>query len=77
MQTDKGVVLAAQVIDTLRHQSIIIPSLDVVDRICAQAITRANRSIHAALTDPPSAVHRHRLDELLKGKDGSKMTWLT
>ncbi|MHB1180412.1 MAG: Tn3 family transposase [Sulfuricella sp.] len=76
LQTDKGVVLAAQVLDTLRHRHIIIPALDVIERICAEAITRANRRIHAALTDSLSAVHRQRLDELLKRKEGSKTTWL-
>jgi TnpA family transposase len=76
MQTDKGVVLAAGVLDSLRHQRIIIPALDVVERICAEAITRANRRIHAALTDPLTTDHRQRLDELLRRKEGSKTTWL-
>lgn len=76
MQTDKGVVLAADVLDGLRHQRIIIPNLDVVERICAEAITRANRRIHAALTDSLTATHRQRLDELLRRKEGSKTTWL-
>lgn len=76
LRTDKGVVLAGSVLDTLRHRHIIIPALDVIERVCAEAITRANRRIHAALTDPLETVHRQRLDELLKRKEGSKMTWL-
>ena len=76
LQTDKGVVLAASVLDTLRQQHIIIPALDVVERICAGAITQANRRIHTALTDTLSDDHRQRLENLLKRKDDRKLTWL-
>ncbi len=76
LQTDKGVVLAGSVLDTLRLRHIIIPVLDVIERVCAEAITRANRRIHAALIDSLETAHRQSLDELLKRKDGSKITWL-
>ena len=76
VQTDKGVVLAAHALDTLRRRHVIIPPLDVIERVCAEAITRANRSIYAALTESLSTAHRQRLDDLLTRKDGSTMTWL-
>lgn len=76
LQTDKGVVLACSVINTLRHRCIIIPAIDVIERICAEAITRANQRIYSTLTDSLENVHRQRIDELLKLKEGSKMTWL-
>jgi len=76
LQTDKGVVLAGHALDTLRQHHIIMPPLNVVERICAEAITRANRRIHAVLTHSLSAVHRQHLDNLLKRKEGSKTTWL-
>ncbi len=76
VQTDKGVVLAAHALDTLRRRRVIIPPLDVIERVCAEAITRANRRIYAALTESLSTVHRQRLDELLTRKDGSTMTRL-
>ncbi len=75
-QIDKGVVLAGNVLDALRCQHIIIPALDVIERICAEALTRANRRIHTALSEPLSDVHRHHLDELLKCRDGN-LTWLS
>jgi hypothetical protein len=50
--------------------------MNAIERASAEAITRANRSIHAALADSLIPVHRQCLDELLKRKDGSKMTWL-
>ena len=75
-QTDKGIVLAAALLASLRRQSVLLPTANVVERICAEAITGANRRIHAALTEPLSHEHRHRLDELLTRRDGSKATRL-
>lgn len=76
MQTDKGIVLASSVVDDLRRRHIIVPTLDVVERVCAEAITRANRRIYAALGKPLSGAHRRRLDDLLKRRDSGKTTWL-
>jgi len=75
-QTDKGIVLATVLVDGLRRKSILLPSPGVIERICAEAITRANRRIYAALSEPLSDIHRHRLDELLKRRDNGKTTWL-
>jgi len=76
LQTDKGIVLANSVVETLRHKKIILPALDVVERVCAEALTRANRRIYDTLTEPLSDLHRHRLDDLLKLRDNNKTTTL-
>ena len=76
VQTDKGVVLAGSVIDLLRRRHVVIPSVEVIERICGEAITRANRRVYAALTDQLSAEHRRRLDDLLKRRAEGKATWL-
>ena len=55
MQTDKGLVLAAQALETLRQRQIILPALTVVERACAEAVTRANRRIYRTLTEPLAA----------------------
>lgn len=75
-QTDKGIVLAMKLAQGLRYKNILLPSTDVIDRICAEAITRANRHIHATLTDTLTAEHKQRLDKLLKRKEGGTTTWL-
>ena len=75
-QTDKNVVIAAQALDALRHWRVIIPSMDVIERVCTKAITSANRRIYEALTGSLSSIHRQRLDDLLKSKESNKMTWL-
>ena len=69
-------MLARELAEGLRRKSILLPAVGVMEHICAEAITRANRRIHAALTDTLTSVHRKRPDELLKRKEGSKTTWL-
>jgi TnpA family transposase len=76
MQTDKGIVLAGALIEHLRRKSIILPVIDTIERICSEAITRANRHLHAALADPLSEEHRKRLDELLRRRENGRTTRL-
>ena len=75
-QTDRGFVLAEGMLASLRKQHVLLPSMKVIERICAEALTRANRRIYATLTDPLSKAHRQRLEDLLRRKDGNPMTWL-
>ena len=76
MQTDKGIVLARAMVEGLRQKAVLLPAMDVIERICAEAITRANKRIYAALFDPLNRLHRQRLDELLTHKEGGKTTKL-
>jgi TnpA family transposase len=76
LQTDKGIVLASALIENLRQQAIILPAINAIERAGAEAITRANRLIYEALTNSLLEIHRQRLNELLKRKEGSKVTWL-
>lgn len=75
-QTDKGIVLATALVERLRRQVILLPSASVIERMCAEAITNANRRIYKALTDSLSTDHRQRLDDLLKRKEDGNTTWL-
>ncbi len=45
MQTDKGLLLAEHALEILRQWRIILPALTVIERVCGEAITRANRRI--------------------------------
>ena len=76
LQTDKGIVLARFLIENLRKQKIILPPMDSIERASAEAITKANRRIYAALTDSLLPIHHQRLDNLLKLMGDSKITWL-
>jgi Domain of unknown function (DUF4158) len=75
-QTDKGIVLASALIEEYRRQKVLLPSLNNIERICAEAVTRANRRIYAALTGSLTDVHHVRLDALLRRRDNSNTTLL-
>ena len=51
MQTDKGLVLAQALIEYLRRLAILLPAANVIERICAEAVTCATRRIHDVLTE--------------------------
>ncbi len=73
-QTDKGLLLAGQALESLRQKRRILPALSVIDRACSEAIARANRRVYRALVEPLTDSHRAKLDELLKLKAGSSIT---
>ena len=75
-QSDKGFVLATELVKGLRQKNILLPSLSVIERICAEAITRANRRIYETLSEPLSNTHLGCLDGLLKRRDKGQTTWL-
>ena len=76
-QTDKGSVLAQELIEHLRRESILLPTANVIERICSEAITRATRQIYQTLTESLSEDHRQKLDQLLfQRKPESRTTWL-
>jgi TnpA family transposase len=76
MQTDKGLVIAVQATELLRQRQVILPALTVIDRACAEAITIATRRIYKTLIEPLTAEHKQRLDDLLKVKPETGITWL-
>jgi TnpA family transposase len=78
-QTDRGIVLAEALVEMLRQQRIIMPALDVIERVCSEALTRGTRQVYEALTASLSAHHRRALDGLLsirEGTKGSGLIWL-
>jgi hypothetical protein len=78
-QTDHGIVLAEALVETLRQQRIILPAVDVLERVCSEALTRGTRQVSEALTAPLSHHHRRSLDDLLslrEGTKGSGLIWL-
>jgi hypothetical protein len=78
-QTDKAIVLAEALVADLRRQSILLPSIKVIERICAEAITRATRRMYATLTKTLTLGDQERLDALLNLREGttvSTLVWL-
>lgn len=57
-------------------QKVQVPSLNLVERLCAEAITTANRQICATLVESLSVAQRAKLDEWLTLKPHTHLTWL-
>jgi hypothetical protein len=79
MQTDKGVVLATALVQELRREKVVLPALNVIERICALAITRANRKICLTLAETLNDGHSVLLEGLLRqptGSTSSTLAWL-
>jgi TnpA family transposase len=76
-QTDRGIILAETLVEMLRQQCIILPALDVIERVCGEALTRGTRQVYKALTVPLADHHRHALDSVLINRDGCQYTVLT
>ena len=75
-ETTKGIILAEHLVNYLRGQKILLPTVLVIEKICAQAMTQANKIIYDRLTADLTQSHLDKLDNLLTLKDGSKLTHL-
>lgn len=79
-QTDKGIVLAEALLQYLRGRLILLPSIAVLERICAHASTRATKRLYHMMTEPLTTQHRRALDALLEPREGANttttLTWL-
>lgn len=78
-QTDRSIVLAEALVEFLRKQRIVVPALDVIERVCSEAQTRGTRQVYKALTKPLAEHHRRGLDGLLLARErtkGSGLIWL-
>ena len=76
-QTDKGILLAGALMQHLRTRLILLPSVNVIERICAEAITRSTRQICSVLTEKLTIEHLNGLDSLLDLKPESAITMLS
>lgn len=78
-QSDRGIVLAEALIEMLRQQRIILPAIDVIERVCSEALALGTRRVYEALTATLSDHHRRALGGLLairEGAKGSGLIWL-
>ena len=78
-RTDRGAALAGALVEGLRGESVIVPSVDVIERICGEALTHGTRRMHEQLVEPVPPEARAGLDDLLAVADGSpvsRLSWL-
>src|SRR6516164_1374397 len=50
LQTNKASVLAEELIESLRRQRIIVPAVTMINRLCAEALTRGGKLLYQRLT---------------------------
>ena len=76
LQTDKGVVLVQALMGHLRRQGVLLPAVAVLERLSAEALTRANRQLYHTLTEGLTLETGQALENLLTRREGSSLTWL-
>ena len=79
LQTTRGMVLAQVVVEELRKRLIVLPPVAVIERLCAEAATRAQRKILTILSEDLSPEQKSQLDGLLEMREGSPystLAWL-
>lgn len=77
--TSRAMALAEALLNRLREQRIILPSIAVIRRICSEALAVGLRNVYAALTEPLTKHHRQSLDSVLTMREGtsnSTLVWL-
>lgn len=55
----------------------IVPSIDVIKRVCTEALTQGTRKLYEVLIAPLSESQRQKLDNLLSIREGTMISWLS
>lgn len=77
-RTDRGILIAEELLKYLHQQQIIIPGIDVLERTCAEAMTLGDKAVYTTLNAHLDITHKSALDALLvtNEKQISRLTWL-
>jgi Domain of unknown function (DUF4158) len=76
VQTDRGIALATVLVERLRQQRVLLPPIDVIERVCAHALIRGTCRVYAALTAPLTPSQAAAVERLLEPRDGGKLSTL-
>jgi len=79
LQSNKAVALAEQLIESLRSQRIIVPSVTMIDRLCAEALARGGKLLYQRLNQSLEEGCCTKLDALLLPREDLRtvvLTWL-
>ncbi len=76
IEDDRLAVLARRVIEACRKRQIVIPSPQLLGRLCARLRQDAWRETHRRLTQGISAEQREGLDALTTRREGGNLSWL-
>ncbi len=79
LQTDRPMAVAVALLEALRQQRVVVPSVEVIERVCAEALARGAQRVYQALASPFSLLQREQLDALLVQRENSQasaLVWL-
>jgi TnpA family transposase len=69
-------VLTRALLDYLRQKKVVIPRVDVLERICGEAITLGTKRVYRALTSELSDGQKEQLDRLLLPRNQQGQTFI-
>lgn len=77
-RTDKSILLAEGLLAYLQQNSVIIPTIDVFERTCAEAMAGGDKAVFQALNAQLTPEHKIALDNLLTSSNNqsSRLAWL-
>ncbi len=77
-RTDRGILIAEELLKYLHQQRIIIPGIEILERTCAEAMTLGDKTVYTTLNAHLDITHKSALDALLviNEKQISHLTWL-
>ncbi|CAI8717840.1 Tn3 family transposase [Chryseobacterium sp. IT-36CA2] len=79
LKTDKGFVVAEELVKFLRKNKILLPAAGTIERLCSEAIVNAEKEIYDTLSSSLSNHQKHLLDALLNLQEKgsiSQLNWL-
>ena len=76
IENDRLAYLAPLVMESCRQRQIIVPSLAVLERFCAELRRAARREAYRRLTEGLSAEQRSGLDALTQRREATNLSWL-
>ena len=79
LQTNKALALAEQLIQSLRSQRVIVPTVTMIDRLCAEALAPGVKLLYKRLTQSLDGDGYAKLDALLLPREDLRtvvLTWL-
>ena len=78
MRTDRGFLLAEEMLSWLHNNKVISPFVEEIERTLAKATTLADRAIFSALTAQLEPRQKAALDRLLVSEEEqpSRLAWL-
>jgi TnpA family transposase len=74
--SDLGLSVVEHLITMLRADFVIIPSIKVVERLCAEAITLGSQAFYSELISDVTDIQKQNLNSLLKLMPDSKISYL-